>query len=132
MSCDVFAVAGPVESNRVVFTNRNWVIDGADLEKTLGIQRVRLVNDFVGAGYGLLTLDKHELHTLQEACTGKNWLVVLDDVWDVKHEKQLNCIDDSTTSKLFVTTRIRGLLKNSAEVRAGGCGCGLACPIALL
>ena len=53
------AVAGPVESNRVVFTNRNWVIDGADLEKTLGIQRVRLVNDFVANGYGLLTLD-HE------------------------------------------------------------------------
>ena len=49
------AVAGPVESNRVVFTNRNWVIDGADLEKTLGIQRVRLVNDFVANGYGLLT-----------------------------------------------------------------------------
>ena len=53
------AVAGPVESNRVVFTNRNWVIDGADLEKTLGIQRVRLVNDFVANGYGLLTRD-HE------------------------------------------------------------------------
>ena len=61
-----FAVAGPVESNRVQFTNREWVIDGTKLETTLGIAKVRLINDFVANGYGLLTLDeKSECVTLQ-------------------------------------------------------------------
>ena len=41
---------------------------------------------------------------------------VLDDVWDPKHEKPLNCIDNDNASRLLVTTRIRGLLKNSAEL----------------
>ena len=42
--------------------------------------------------------------------------VVLDDVWHSAHEKQLNCIDTNTASKLFVTTRIRGLLKGCDEI----------------
>ena len=42
--------------------------------------------------------------------------MVLDDVWDIEHEKLLNCIDAGTSSKLFVTTRIRGLLKGCDEV----------------
>jgi glucokinase len=63
-----FAVAGPVENNAVNFTNRNWVISGATLEATLGISKVRLVNDFVANGYGLLTLDEStECVTLQSA-----------------------------------------------------------------
>eukprot|EP00937_MAST-01D_sp_MAST-1D-sp2_P004134 g4134.t1 len=57
-----------------------------------------------------------QLKELQAACVGKRWLVVLDDVWDAAHEKLLNCIDSSTASKLFVTTRIRGLLKGCNEV----------------
>eukprot|EP00752_Nemacystus_decipiens_P001395 g1380.t1 len=51
------AVAGPVSENRVDMTNRNWVVDGAEIEERFNIARVRLVNDFVAAGYGLLTLD---------------------------------------------------------------------------
>ena len=63
-----FAVAGPVEANRVQFTNRDWVIDGAKLEASLGISKVRLINDFVANGYGLLTLDEaNECVSLQGA-----------------------------------------------------------------
>ena len=54
------AVAGPVEANRVHFTNRNWAIDGAQLASALGIARIRLINDFVAVGYGLLTLDREK------------------------------------------------------------------------
>jgi len=62
------AVAGPVEKNAVNFTNRNWVINGAKLEAKFGIAKVKLINDFVANGYGLLTLDeKKECVTLQEA-----------------------------------------------------------------
>jgi glucokinase len=51
------AIAGPVADNHVTMTNRNWDISGAELAQKLGIRVVRLVNDFVAAGYGLLTLD---------------------------------------------------------------------------
>ena len=57
-----------------------------------------------------------QLEELQEACAGKNFLICLDDVWDRDHEKQLNCIDPDSPSRLLVTTRIRGLLQGCQEV----------------
>ena len=57
-----------------------------------------------------------QLEELEAVCKGKRWLVVLDDVWNRDHEKQLNCIDSSSPSKLLVTTRIRGLLQGCDEV----------------
>jgi len=62
------AVAGPVKNNVVQFTNRSsWRIDGDALAKDLGGNtRVKLVNDFLAVGYGLLTLDEQtECITLQ-------------------------------------------------------------------
>lgn len=53
------AVAGPVADNKVQFTNReSWTIDGEIMSHLFGIQVVRLVNDFVANGYGLLCLDE--------------------------------------------------------------------------
>ena len=53
------AVAGPVDENTCVLTNRNtWIIDGNEIEKSTGIKRVRLINDFLAVGYGLLTLNE--------------------------------------------------------------------------
>jgi glucokinase len=61
------ACAGPIVNNTVSFTNRAWVIDGTALAKTMGLRKVDLVNDFVGMGYGLLTLDvEKECLTLNE------------------------------------------------------------------
>lgn len=64
-----FAVAGPVVDNIVRFTNRDmWSIDGGAVATALGIRAVRLVNDFLAVGYGLLTLDEEtECVTLQDA-----------------------------------------------------------------
>lgn len=54
-----FAVAGPVIDNVVRFTNRmSWVVDGNQVAADLGIKKVKLINDFVANGYGLLTLDE--------------------------------------------------------------------------
>jgi len=61
-----FAVAGPVDSNSVSFTNRGWTIYGDQLATELGIKKVVLINDFVANGYGLLTLGKQHLHVLQD------------------------------------------------------------------
>lgn len=54
------AVAGPVENNAVEFTNVSptWSIDGNALAAKLGIRHVKLMNDFVANGYGLLTLNE--------------------------------------------------------------------------
>jgi Glucokinase len=38
-------------------TNRSWQVSGAALSQQFGIGSVTLINDFVAAGYGLLTLD---------------------------------------------------------------------------
>lgn len=63
------AVAGPVKNNIVRFTNRDsWEIDGDLIGEELGIKKVFLINDFVAAGYGVLTLNTdQECITLQKA-----------------------------------------------------------------
>ena len=63
------AVAGPVKNNVVRFTNRDsWEIDGDKIGEELRIKKVLLINDFVAAGYGVLTLNTDvECITLQRA-----------------------------------------------------------------
>jgi len=63
------AVAGPVNNNSVLLTNRDgWAIDGNAVAKEFGIQRVSLINDFVAVGYGLAALDEAtEVVVLQDA-----------------------------------------------------------------
>ena len=63
--------------------------------------------------------DRDVMGALKDAATSTNVLLVLDDVWDPNHEKALNFIDPTNDSKLLVTTRIRGLMKNSTEVEMG-------------
>ena len=54
-----FAVAGPVTNNKVKFTNRDsWSIEGDIIQEKVGIRKVRLINDFLAVGYGLLTIDE--------------------------------------------------------------------------
>ena len=38
-------------------------------------------------------------------------------MWDVSVEKQLNFLDESTPSRLLLSTRIRGLVPGAAEVQ---------------
>ena len=59
------------------------------------------------------------MSALRDAAKGFRVLLVLDDIWDPCHEKPLNCICADNGSRLLVTTRIRGLLKNSSEVSVG-------------
>mmetsp|Transcript_28301 Transcript_28301/g.68823 ORF Transcript_28301/g.68823 Transcript_28301/m.68823 type:complete len:479 (+) Transcript_28301:292-1728(+) len=63
------ACAGGIKDNTVSFTNvkEGWIIDGKHLSKTLAIPRVELINDFVAQGYGLLTLQPHEVIKINDA-----------------------------------------------------------------
>jgi glucokinase len=53
----VLAVAGPVESERVVMTNSPWVIDAAELRQVLGVAAVCVINDFEATAWSLATLE---------------------------------------------------------------------------
>ncbi len=61
------ALAGPVPpgATSAHLTNRDWLIDGTELNRTLAIGPVRLQNDFVASAAGISTLTPAECVTLQ-------------------------------------------------------------------
>lgn len=61
-----FGVAGPVKNGRCQTTNLPWVLDEKDLAQTLGIESVRLANDFRALGYGIAAVKPDKLVTLNE------------------------------------------------------------------
>lgn len=63
--CACFGVAGPVAGRHARTTNLPWKLDAAALEAVLGVSRVRLINDFQAAGYGIEALGANDLVTLQ-------------------------------------------------------------------
>ncbi|MGW8270173.1 MAG: glucokinase [Burkholderiales bacterium] len=60
-----FGVAGPIVGQRVELTNLPWTVDAGLLARTFTIPRVRLLNDFAAAAYGLELLGADALATLQ-------------------------------------------------------------------
>jgi glucokinase len=57
----VIAAAGPVEGDRIHLTNRNWTLERADLEQSLGLERLILVNDFAAMAHSVAALAGEEL-----------------------------------------------------------------------
>jgi glucokinase len=53
VSAACLAIAGPVENNICKATNLPWIIDGRSLATRLGVDRLRLVNDFHAAALGV-------------------------------------------------------------------------------
>ena len=62
-----FAIAGPVANDVSSLTNLSWLLERDRLEQELNISRVSLINDFAAIGYGVLGLEKTDIHTLQDA-----------------------------------------------------------------
>jgi len=63
----VLAVAGVVADNTVRYTNLDWVVSGYELQETLNIPKVEIINDFVAQGYGALTLNDKEVISVNSA-----------------------------------------------------------------
>ena len=61
-----FGVAGPVANGRSHTTNLPWILDERDLAHTLGIQAVRLANDFHTLALGIQSVKQKDLVTLNE------------------------------------------------------------------
>jgi len=60
-----FGVAGAVTEQVARLTNVPWLVDGAILESTLGLRRVRVLNDLEALAHGVTLLEGDDLVTLQ-------------------------------------------------------------------
>lgn len=64
-----FGIAGPITATAagesVNLTNLPWTVDSATLAYTFDIPKVRLINDFQAAAYGMDALQPHDLIALQ-------------------------------------------------------------------
>lgn len=73
-----FGVAGPVVNGRSQTTNLPWVIDEADLARTLGLGSVRLANDFYALALGIPAVRPKDLVTLNEGVRNPDapWVLI--------------------------------------------------------
>ena len=70
-----------------------------------------------------LTPQATQLMQLQTGCAGCKYLAVLDDLWEVDHERHLNPFDEAgqaaSGARVLVTTRFAKLFRGYAEVALG-------------
>jgi glucokinase len=73
-----FGCPGPVRDGRLKLTNLPWTLDSRDLQKSLSIEHIFLINDLEANGYGIPELAPESIHTLHEgdpAATGHRGLI---------------------------------------------------------
>ena len=68
----VFGVAGAVIDGVCRTTNLPWLLDEQVLAKSLGADRVKLLNDLEAAAYGVLFMRDEELHVLSAGTMPRN------------------------------------------------------------
>src|SRR5579875_923570 len=61
-----FGVPGPVRDGGLKLTNLPWTLDTRDLQRSLGIQHIFLINDLEANGYGIPELATDKIFTLHE------------------------------------------------------------------
>ena len=72
-----FGVAGPVVNGRCVTTNLPWQLDETTLAARIRARRVRLLNDLVATGYGVLALPPTALEPLQRGGARQGNMVLI-------------------------------------------------------
>jgi hypothetical protein len=98
------------ESVRRQFEVIAWVALGQEpnLEKLQSLVMMQLTgSDFDGD-----PTPEMKQEALKKAMHGKDALLVLDDLWEESHENVLNFIDDTTASKVLMSSRVRGVLRD--------------------
>ncbi len=71
------AVPGPAISGDHVLSNLPWKMDSGELERSLGIPRVLLINDFEGVAWGASILSPEDLSILQVGAAHPNGPVLV-------------------------------------------------------
>ncbi len=73
-----FGCPGPVRDGRLKLTNLPWTLDARELQKSLGIDHIFLINDLEANGYGIPELAADKIFTLHEgdaSATGHRGLI---------------------------------------------------------
>jgi glucokinase len=60
----VFGIAGPITGRKMETTNLPWTVDADRIEREIGIERVRLLNDLEATGWGLAEVSTDSTPTL--------------------------------------------------------------------
>lgn len=92
-----FGCPGPVRDGRLKLTNLPWTLVESDLEKSLGIRHIFLINDLEANGYGIPELAPDKVFTLLEgdaSAVGHRGLVSAGTglgeallIWDAKSQR---------------------------------------------
>jgi glucokinase len=61
-----FGCPGPVRDGRLKLTNLPWTLDARELQKSLGIEHIFLINDLEANGYGIPEIAPEKMFTLHE------------------------------------------------------------------
>jgi glucokinase len=61
-----FGCPGPVRDGRLKLTNLPWTLDEHDLQRSLGMKHIFLINDLEANGYGIPELAEDKIFTLHE------------------------------------------------------------------
>lgn len=61
-----FGVAGPVSGGKAVITNLPWTIDEEQLQDTLGISSVKLLNDLEAIAWSVSSLEETDMYALND------------------------------------------------------------------
>lgn len=65
-----FGCPGPVRDGRLKLTNLPWSLDVRDLQRSIGVEHIFLINDLEANGYGIPELAKDQVCTLLEGDPG--------------------------------------------------------------
>ena len=63
----MFAIAAPIESDHIHFTNSPWHFNKADVKQALNLTQCEVMNDFKAIAYGVLNIDSASLKILHDA-----------------------------------------------------------------
>ncbi|MBK0326138.1 ROK family protein [Rhodobacteraceae bacterium F11138] len=59
------AIAAPADGDRIPLTNRDWVIDRAEISAAFGLRELRIVNDFQALGHALARVESLDCVTVK-------------------------------------------------------------------
>ncbi len=72
-----FAVAAPINKNKVKLTNANLIIDINKLKKSTKLKKIILLNDFEALGYGISLLKKNQIYKLNNKKYKKSNIAII-------------------------------------------------------
>lgn len=66
IAASCFGCPGPVRDGRLKLTNLPWTLDARELQQSIGIEHIFLINDLEANGFGIPELASDQIHTLHE------------------------------------------------------------------